>query len=280
MTIAAKKKAGSADSLSTHNGFSLISDEKLIEIYSTMLRCRMIEKLIGAASPLAAIAGIVIDLLPSDTLAPSRDALIPCYVKGLSLAALLSIHAGVKPAPRPNYAALGLVPPSFTFARQLERILQAAAVDRSKKSRRIAVVFCGGGSAESRELATAMKRAGKKKLPMLFVRKSEIEEEDAEAWVNEFGFPAITVDGDDAVAVYRVATESMAHARRGSGPTLIDCKTWPHGKGKRSGRGSGSDPIRNMEAYLTRKGLFSKKLKSSVTASFRRELAAIQMESL
>jgi TPP-dependent pyruvate/acetoin dehydrogenase alpha subunit len=275
MTIAAKKKAGSADSLSTHSGFSLISDEKLIEIYSTMLRCRMIEKQIGAAAPIAAVAGVAIDLLPSDTLAPSQGALIPCYVKGLSLAALLSIHAGVTPAPRPNYAALGLVPPSFTFARQLERSLLTAAADRSKKSKRIAVIFCGGGTAGSSELATAMKQAGKKKLPMLFVRESGIEEEDAEAWTRKFGFPAITVDGDDAVAVYRVATESIAHARRGNGPTLIDCKTWPHGKGKRSGRGSGSDPIGNMEAYLTRKGLFSKKLKSSIVANFRRELAAV-----
>ena len=275
MTIEGKKTPGSADSLSTHSGFSLISDEKLVEIYSTMLRCRLIEKHIGAApARVAAIAGVAIDLLATDTLAPAHGALIPCYVKGLSLAALLSIHAGAKPAPRPNYAALGLIPPSFTFARQLERSLAAAVADRSKKSKRIAVVFCGSSSAVSGELADAMKQAGKKKLPMLFVHESGIEEEDAEASASKFGFPAITVDGDDAVAGFRFATEAMAHARRGSGPTLIECKPWPHGTTDRRGRNAGGDPIRNMEAYLTRKGLFSKKLKSGVTASFRRELVA------
>jgi hypothetical protein len=37
------------------------------------------------------------------------------------------------------------------------------------------------------------------------------------------GVPAILVDAADAVAIYRVAQESIGHARIGAGPALIEC---------------------------------------------------------
>jgi len=43
MTKARKTQKTTDGSLSTHNGFSLISNEKLLEIYSMMLKCRMLE---------------------------------------------------------------------------------------------------------------------------------------------------------------------------------------------------------------------------------------------
>jgi len=62
------------------------------------------------------------------------------------------------------------------------------------------------------------------------------------------------------VAVYRVSTEAIAHARKGNGPTLIECIL------------DGSDPILKMEEYLKRKSLFSEGMKREVMASFAREL--------
>ena len=72
----------------------------------------------------------------------------------------------------------------------------------------------------------------------------------------------IPVDGADVVAVYRVATESISHARRGNGPTLIDCLPYCiEGEPK-------DDPLRKMEVYLSHKGLFDPKLKSGTDAAF------------
>jgi pyruvate dehydrogenase E1 component alpha subunit len=61
--------------------------------------------------------------------------------------------------------------------------------------------------------------------------------------------PSISVDGNDVVAVYRVATEAIAHARKGHGPTLIDCQLVNPG-----------DPLQNMKKYLMRKGLVDEKV--------------------
>ncbi len=77
--------------------------------------------------------------------------------------------------------------------------------------------------------------------------------------------PTITVDGNDVVAVYRVACEAITHARLGNGPTLIELQTYSLCPG---------DPIQNMENYLTRKGIFSVGFKSEILAEFSSELDA------
>jgi pyruvate dehydrogenase E1 component alpha subunit len=41
-----------------------------------------------------------------------------------------------------------------------------------------------------------------------------------------YGIPGKAVDGNDVLAVYEVAREAVGRARRGEGPTLIECKTY------------------------------------------------------
>lgn len=40
-----------------------------------------------------------------------------------------------------------------------------------------------------------------------------------------YGIPAAIVDGNDVLAVYQAAREAVARARRGEGPSLLECKT-------------------------------------------------------
>jgi len=41
-----------------------------------------------------------------------------------------------------------------------------------------------------------------------------------------YGIPSATVDGNDVLAVYEAASEAVNRARKGEGPTLIECKTY------------------------------------------------------
>jgi pyruvate dehydrogenase E1 component alpha subunit len=41
-----------------------------------------------------------------------------------------------------------------------------------------------------------------------------------------YGFPGLVVDGNDVLAVHEATQEAIARARRGEGPTLIECKTY------------------------------------------------------
>lgn len=271
------------------NGFSLISNETLLHIYSTILKCRLLQQRIGiivtedgkigsfaTAGQEAAAAGVGLCLLPGDTLAPSPRGFIPAFVKGLPLEAIfdriLSALAQKTAGPRPPYARLKLIPPASTLTSQLDKAIKAATANKAAKNKQIVAVFCGNSSADL--LQAAMRQAGKRKLPMLFVCQSADDTDVLCQQAQDCDFPGVTVDADDAVALYRVATEAIAHARRGSGPTLIDCKPWPHPATKSGKRRTPGNAIQNMEAYLTRKGLFDKKFKAKVTASFRRELDA------
>jgi pyruvate dehydrogenase E1 component alpha subunit len=47
-----------------------------------------------------------------------------------------------------------------------------------------------------------------------------------------YGFPGVSVDGNDVEAVFGAAVEAAERARRGDGPTLIECQTMRmHGHG-------------------------------------------------
>ena len=291
MTTARKRSSNSPEAPAPHNGFSLISNEKLLQLYTTMLKCRMIEQRIRAlakedasiettmtAGEEAVAAGIVLDLLSGDTLAPSHGGFIPSFVKGLSLEAIFgrifSSLSDQRAKPRPRYAALNLIPPSLSLGVQLDRAIGAAVESKKSKDKKITVAFCGSSSDSRGHLHEAMRHAGKLRLPILLVCHSDPASDEICRQAQDFGFPGVTVDGDDAVAVYRVATEAVTHARRGSGPTLIECKPWVLPGQPSVRRSTGRNPILRMEEYLTRKGLFDRKLKSAVTASFRRELDA------
>ena len=288
MTKVRSTEKSSDGSLSTHNGFSLISNEKLLEIYSTMLKCRMLEERIHALSKrgksaakstntsvhVAAIAGAAIDLVAGDTLAPSQGALAPCFAKGMPLETVFAIALARGSAPRPKYSAMNVIPPSFSSSKQLERALAAAAVCKAKRNKKVAIVFLNDASGAYSELDSAMALAGKKKLPVLFVCETKLQDDERLKRAKQYNVPAVAVEDDDAVAVYRVATEALAHARRGSGPTLIECRPWPFGERGQSKRPPAMHPIGKMESYLASKGLFKKQFKTNLVSEFKKELNA------
>jgi acetoin:2,6-dichlorophenolindophenol oxidoreductase subunit alpha len=50
--------------------------------------------------------------------------------------------------------------------------------------------------------------------------------EDLSIRAKSYNIPGITVDGNDVCAVYNVAADAIARARKGDGPTLVECKTY------------------------------------------------------
>jgi TPP-dependent pyruvate/acetoin dehydrogenase alpha subunit len=117
----------------------------------------------------------------------------------------------------------------------------------------------------------ALQIASDQKLPILFVApaarparsKSSTKPRAALPTTPQptYAFPTFLVDGNDVVAVYRVATESIFHARKNHGATLIE---WVHTPG--------SDPLRTMENYLRNKSLYTPALKRDLTATLRAQL--------
>jgi TPP-dependent pyruvate/acetoin dehydrogenase alpha subunit len=233
-----------------------------------MVKCRALEERVqilfprskltgkrGFASREAVAVGVALDLLPEDTVAASPGDLVVNFIwNEIQGEPLNMIFARLNSrAARPSRAA------------QFKLATIAAQANKAAKNGKIAVAFSTIGSGLSPQ---ALKAAGDRQLPILFVRQTRLPAEpprgNKQTGAAEIsGIPDIPVDGSDVVAVYRVSTEAITHARKGNGPTLIDCIFEPS---------EARDPLLQMESYLTRKGLFSEEWKCQVAAAFKREL--------
>jgi TPP-dependent pyruvate/acetoin dehydrogenase alpha subunit len=317
-----QKSAAVAETAANKAPFSLISNDKLIQLYSTMVKCRMLEerarvlfkqsKFTGnyyaAVGQEAAAVGVALDLLPEDTIGPSHRDFITNFIKGAPLdkmfcqlyARATSPDKGRSSPAHMGYAPLNVITPSSTIAAQLNIATGVALANKMKKNGKIAVAFSGDGSTSLGFWHEALNFAAVQDLPIIFVcqnnlwaesvaLKLQTKVEDIALKAQAYGFPGITVDGNDVVAVYRVAQESISRARQGRGPTLIECKTYrwyghseidpaKYRDPEEVERWKANDPILNMEKYLTRKSLFDAELKQKIVEGFNTELdAAIEI---
>jgi TPP-dependent pyruvate/acetoin dehydrogenase alpha subunit len=102
---------------------------------------------------------------------------------------------------------------------------------------RVAVSFFGDGASNAGPFHESINIAAAWKLPMLYVCENNLYAaqtpatqtlayEDVAARAAGYGIPGVVVDGNDIFAVHEAATEAVARARAGEGPTLIECKTY------------------------------------------------------
>ena len=113
----------------------------------------------------------------------------------------------------------------------------AAFSTKFRKTDRVAVSFFGDGASNEGSFHEAANMAALYKLPAVFVcenngygeytpQKNHQAITDVADRAAGYGMPGVVVDGMDAVAVYEAAGAAIERARRGDGPTLLECKTY------------------------------------------------------
>lgn len=127
-------------------------------------------------------------------------------------------------------------------------ILQATGAGYSfklMKTDHVGVAFFGDGAVNNGAFHEGLNMASIWKLPVLFVCENnqfatEVSFESVagnpsvSARGAAYGMPAVTLDGNDVLAVEAAAAEALFRARSGGGPTLLECKTYrtrPHSEG-------------------------------------------------
>jgi TPP-dependent pyruvate/acetoin dehydrogenase alpha subunit len=104
---------------------------------------------------------------------------------------------------------------------------------------RVAVCFFGDGAANQAYFHEGMNMAAVMKLPVVFVCENNLYAEftpmaqatagaDIAGRAQGYGIPSAVVDGNDVWAVSEAAAEAVDRARAGSGPTLLECRTYRH----------------------------------------------------
>jgi acetoin:2,6-dichlorophenolindophenol oxidoreductase subunit alpha len=104
----------------------------------------------------------------------------------------------------------------------------------------VAVCFFGDGTTNIGAFHEALNFAAVWKLPVVYVCENNLYmeytpiaavtavEHPAADRAAAYGLPSIIVDGNDADAVYQVASEALKKARAGDGPSLIEAMTYRH----------------------------------------------------
>lgn len=101
----------------------------------------------------------------------------------------------------------------------------------------VAVAFFGDGAVEEGRFCESLGLAALYQLPVLFVCENNLyashmplaarrRNPDIYRLGEAFGLPGVRVDGNDVCAVYLAAQDALQRARRGDGPTLLECLTY------------------------------------------------------
>lgn len=113
----------------------------------------------------------------------------------------------------------------------------AALTAKYKKTDNVSVCFFGDGANNHGTFHEGINLAAIWKLPVIFVAENNgYAEATPFSYASScktiadraigYGIPGIRVDGKDILAVYQAAEEAVQRARRGEGPTLIECVTY------------------------------------------------------
>ncbi len=299
-----KRKPHSPTRVARNPGAGLLGPDKLRQLYTAMLHCRLIEeevsrlskdgRIAGSHSPSrqeATEVGAIIGLGPRDCCAPRRRDVVAGYILGRSLKAVFMRLLGPSPpSPAPGTASPLLLSGATAMAARINISTGVALAYKTQKKPGVVVAFCGGDSTALASWREAVDFAIQQRLPIVHVVQDDLGSDPAHSGnhstAGEGGIPRLVVDGNDVVAVYRVAQEAIRRAREGHGPTLIECKTprWPGHSGiapaqhqssaKRRSNGVAHDAIAVMEAYLAQKSLWSDDWKQKLVKGFRKQMDA------
>src|SRR6185369_561726 len=107
-----------------------------------------------------------------------------------------------------------------------------------------------------------------------------------------YGIPGARVDGNDVLAVYATIKAAVDRARRGEGPTFVECVTYrmgPHSSSDDPTRyrsqdevdaWAKKDPLARFRKYLLGAAILDEKIKASLEeklhAEFEAAIAAIE----
>ena len=139
------------------------------------------------------------------------------------------------------------------------------------------VIFVGHREVSTGTWRRALTLAAKQQLSVIFMvlaksGKGKMKLE-ASGVAETCCVPGIPVDASDAVALYRVAQESIGRIRIGGGPVLIEGIAFPFGESGRQKSAVG-DPVLQLKGYLLQRRVATEGWMASVEKDFRKELTA------
>jgi pyruvate dehydrogenase E1 component alpha subunit len=277
---------GRAVAAKKRRGFELPDLETLLALYRRMVVARRWDAQVTALTRQGRLStypsargqeaceiGTAAALQPTDWLFPTYRDSIAVMTRGVPTTQILSgfrgdWHCGWDPKEHRT------APQATPLATQALHAVGLGTAAKLKGDSIAVATFIGDGATSEGDAHEAFNFAGVWQAPTVFVIQNNqfaisvpiAKQTHARMLADRavgYGIPGYHVDGNDVAAVYAVVSDALARARRGEGPTIIECLTYrvePHTNSDDPSRYRGSaevdvwrgrDPIERLERYLT-----------------------------
>lgn len=278
-----------------------LTKEKMIDLYATMKKIRLFEEKVSElfaegklpgfvhlyAGEEAIGVGVCAHLTDRDYITSTHRGHGHCIAKGVEINSMMAEVYGkatgackgkggamhIADVDKGMLGANGIVGAGGPLACGSGLMAKTLGTDQ------VTVCFFGDGAAEQGTMHEAMNLACCWNLPVVFVCENNGYAEST-PWgyhcaaksiadrAAAYDMPGITVDGTDFFAVYEAAEEAIGRARRGDGPSLMECRGfryYGHFEGdamlyvteEEKKRNRARDPIENAKKRAIERGLVS-----------------------
>jgi pyruvate dehydrogenase E1 component alpha subunit len=207
-------------------------------------------------------------------------------------------QAGVRPK------GVTVFPLQIGIAEQIPHAVGVAWGMKLRKAATATLVLFGDGATSEGAFHEAANFAGVFQAPVVLMcqnngwaisvpRSQQTHSETLSQKAIAYGIPGIQVDGNDVLAVYRVACQALERARSGGGPTLIEALTYRLGAHTtsddptryRSPEELASwrdtrDPLGRLRAYLESVGLWNDARQQELEGETQARVAAAVAEAI
>src|SRR5690242_3319761 len=148
---------------------------------------------------------------------------------GLSKGRDSALHSGV--------TELGIFGNTSMLGANLPVADGLALTFKMEQTDNVVVAYFGEGASNVGDFHEGLNFAGVQRLPIIFVCENNqyaysvpVEKsmaiDDVADRAEGYGFDGVAINGNDVLAVYQSTQGALARARKGEGPTLIECKTY------------------------------------------------------
>jgi len=237
----------------------MIQNSKLLEMYRQMLTIRFFEEkvfeLYGQnlvpgtihlyAGEEAVAVGVCTNLRRDDYITSTHRGHGHCIAKGARLDKTMAEILGRKTGYCKGKGgsmhiadfSIGMLGATAVVGAGIPIATGAGLSIKLRSTDQVAACFFGEGASNQGTFHEGINLAAVWRLPVVFVCENNLyamgTQQSRVMLIDNvadraagYGIPGSVVDGNDVLAVYEATYEAVARARRGDGPTLLECKTY------------------------------------------------------
>ena len=238
-----------------------LSKEKLIEMYKKMFEIRCFEEKVFElyaqnlvpgtihlyAGEEAVAVGVCSNLRKDDYITSTHRGHGHCIAKGAEPKRIMAEILGKKTGYCKGKGGsmhiadfnVGMLGATAVVGAGLPIAVGAGVSIRLRGTANVVACFFGDGASNQGTFHEAINMAAIWKLPVIFVCENNVYAmgtrhstvmlvENIADRAIAYGIPGVAVDGNNVLTVYEAAQKAVERARKGEGPTLIECKTYRH----------------------------------------------------